>query len=72
MTKLIHVLDDSLNNTKPNTVVVFEGELIFSGREVTPLNVIELLESGRYAESWTYQKVKTQDLEDWKEVIYGK
>lgn len=71
MTKLVHVLDDSLNNTEPNTVVVFEGELVYSGRVVKPLDVIHLLELGKYAETITYQKVNTQDLEDWREVLYG-
>lgn len=71
MTTNIYVIDDSLNNDKPNTVVVFEGEQVFSGRDASPSDIIELLELGQLAENIFYKKAKTADLEDWENAIYG-
>ena len=71
MSTNIYVIDDSLNNSRPNTVVVFEGEQIFSGREASPSDIIELIELGQLAENIFYKKVKTADLEDWENTIYG-
>ena len=71
MTTNIYVIDDSLNNSRPNTVVVFEGEQVFSGREASPTDIIELLELGQLAENIFYKKAKTADLEDWKGFLYG-
>ena len=70
MTTNIYVIDDSLNNNKPNTVVVFEGEKVFDGRDISPEGVIDLLELGQLAENIFYKKAKTADLEDWEDFIY--
>jgi len=71
MSTNIYVIDDSLNNDKPNTVVVFEGEQVFNGRDASPTDIIELLELGQLAENIFYKKAKTADLEDWENAIYG-
>ena len=71
MTTNIYVIDDSLNNNKPNTVVVFEGEKVFDGRDISPEGVIDLLELGQLVEKIFYQKAKTADLESWEDFIYG-
>ena len=71
MTTNIYVIDDSLNNNKPNTVVVFEGEKVFDGRDISPEEVLDLLELGQLVEKIFYQKAKTADLESWEDLIYG-
>ena len=70
MTTNIYVIDDSLNNNKPNTVVVFEGEKVFDGRDISPEGVIYLLELGQIVENIFYKKGKTADLESWEDFIY--
>ena len=70
MTSFITIIDDSLNNDKPNSVIIFEGEKIFDGRDISPEKVIDLLELGKYVESILYRKVKTADLENWEEWLY--
>lgn len=71
MTTNIYVIDDSLNNNKPNTVVVFEGEKVFDGRDISPEGVLDLLELGQLVENIFYKKAKTADLESWEDFIYG-
>ena len=71
MTTNIYVIDDFLNNNKPNTVVVFEGEKVFDGRDISPEGVIDLLELGQLVENIFYKKGKTADLEDWEGFLYG-
>ena len=70
MTTNIYVIDDSLNNNKPNTVVVFEGEKVFDGRDISPEGVLDLLELGQLVENILYKKGKTADLEGWEDLIY--